>query len=74
MKNMLSNSFKGMVNNFDHDQIQFMIWQYEDGLIDNLWSGNDRQKVINIIIYLSDLIGVETSAKKSLLKIPICQN
>ena len=74
MKSGLSSAFKNMVRQFDYDQIQFMIWQYEDGLAANWWSEDDRQTVVNIIVYLSNLIGVEPCACKSLLAIPICLN
>ena len=74
MTNGLSNAFRNMVRKFDYDQIQYMLWQYEDALSADVWSGPDREKVINIIFYLNDILGKETSANKSLSKMPTCQN
>ncbi len=74
MKDGLSNSFIGLVNQFDADLLQVLAWDLEDQIAAGSWKGKDLEKAKKCLIYINSKLNVETNAARTLIKKKICLN
>lgn len=71
---MPSNAFIYRVKQLDADTIQYMLWSYEDAFNAGAFSGQNIDKVIDIIQFLKSYLGQPDTIDYVISKMPICLN